>query len=62
MDHIVIHGLRLFLFILQVVHCFKHDNALYPQWLYQVLCLNALPLVSYAFQVEVVSEDEQFPK
>ena len=31
MAPILIHGLRLFLFILQEVHCFKHDDALYPQ-------------------------------
>ena len=31
---IIIHGLRLLLVILQEVHRFKHDNALYPQWNY----------------------------
>ena len=62
---IIEHGLRLF--ILQEVRCLKHDDALYSGTasLYQVSCLNMLPLVSYAFNFqveEVVSEDEPFTK
>ena len=48
----IIHGLRLFLFILQEVHClnmtmhYTHSGTIS---LYQISCLNVLPLVSYAF-------------
>ena len=48
----ILHGLRLFLFILQEVHCFNmmmhytHGGTIS---LYQISCLNMLPLVSYAF-------------
>ena len=65
MAPIIIHGLRLFcLFyknhmVFNVTMHYIHSGT---TSLYQVLCLNVIPLMSYAFQVEVVSEDEQFTK
>ena len=44
-----IHGLRLFLFILQEVHCFKHDDALYSQW-------NYITVPSFMFKLVTISE------
>ena len=37
------------LFILQEVHCFKHDDALYPQW-------NYITVPSFMFKCVTISE------